>query len=111
MHKILVIFLLINKFVFAHSCVDIYLLCSDVLTSVWLCFPQRQQLGTTTEMEIAKMLEKNNCIVKFGYQFTQQGPRARAAAAITKNNDLGMLQILILIRKSLKKNKKSAGIC
>ncbi|XP_034428980.1 tropomodulin-2 isoform X2 [Hippoglossus hippoglossus] len=50
---------------------------------------QRQQLGTTVEMEIAKMLEQNNSIVKFGYHFTQQGPRSRAAAAITKNNDLG----------------------
>lgn len=36
------------------------------------------------------MLEENKSIVKFGYHFTQQGPRSRAAAAITKNNDLGM---------------------
>ncbi|KFV84682.1 Tropomodulin-3, partial [Struthio camelus australis] len=50
---------------------------------------QRQQLGTIAEVEIAKMLEENTKILKFGYQFTQQGPRARAAAAITKNNDLG----------------------
>ncbi|XP_066557475.1 tropomodulin-2 [Amia ocellicauda] len=49
---------------------------------------QRQQLGATVEMEIAKMLEENTSILKFGYHFTQQGPRARAAAAITKNNDL-----------------------
>ncbi|XP_025916282.1 tropomodulin-3 isoform X2 [Apteryx rowi] len=49
---------------------------------------QRQQLGTIAEVEIAKMLEENTKILKFGYQFTQQGPRARAAAAITKNNDL-----------------------
>ncbi|XP_077420034.1 tropomodulin-2 [Vanacampus margaritifer] len=49
---------------------------------------QRQQLGTNVEMEIAKMLEENNSIVKFGYHFTKQGPRSRAAAAITKNNDL-----------------------
>ncbi|XP_053318543.1 tropomodulin-3-like [Spea bombifrons] len=49
---------------------------------------QRQQLGTGVEMEIARMLEENTSILKFGYQFTQQGPRARAAAAITKNNDL-----------------------
>ncbi|KAG7276872.1 hypothetical protein CRUP_008009 [Coryphaenoides rupestris] len=48
----------------------------------------RQQLGTTVEMEIAKMLEENHNIVKFGYHFTQQGPRSRAATAITKNNDL-----------------------
>lgn len=49
---------------------------------------QRQQLGTTVEMEIAKMLEENKSIIKFGYHFNQQGPRSRAAAAITKNNDL-----------------------
>ncbi|XP_018620625.1 tropomodulin-2-like [Scleropages formosus] len=49
---------------------------------------QRQQLGTKVEMEIAKMLEQNHSIIKFGYHFTQQGPRTRAAAAITKNNDL-----------------------
>ncbi|XP_041082784.1 tropomodulin-3-like isoform X2 [Polyodon spathula] len=49
---------------------------------------QRQQLGATVEMQIAKMLEENTGLLKFGYHFTQQGPRARAAAAITKNNDL-----------------------
>ena len=35
------------------------------------------------------MLEQSTSIIKFGYHFTQQGPRARAGAAITKNNDLG----------------------
>ncbi|XP_077684222.1 tropomodulin-2 isoform X5 [Eretmochelys imbricata] len=49
---------------------------------------QRQQLGTAVEMEIAQMLEENSKILKFGYQFTKQGPRTRVAAAITKNNDL-----------------------
>uniref|UniRef100_UPI00398E67A5 tropomodulin-2 isoform X2 n=1 Tax=Pristiophorus japonicus TaxID=55135 RepID=UPI00398E67A5 len=49
---------------------------------------QRQQLGATVEMEIAQMLETNTSVLKFGYQFTQQGPRTRAAAAITKNNDI-----------------------
>lgn len=49
---------------------------------------QRQQLGTSVELEMAKMLEENTNILKFGYQFTQQGPRTRAANAITKNNDL-----------------------
>ncbi|XP_073424525.1 tropomodulin-3-like [Dendrobates tinctorius] len=49
---------------------------------------QRQQLGTGVEMEIARLLEENVSILKFGYHFTQQGPRTRAAAAITKNNDL-----------------------
>ncbi|XP_044294518.1 tropomodulin-3-like isoform X2 [Varanus komodoensis] len=48
---------------------------------------QRQQLGAPVEMEIAKMLEENTKILKFGYHFTQQGPRTRAANAITKNND------------------------
>ncbi|KAF1392633.1 hypothetical protein EPR50_G00002630 [Perca flavescens] len=60
---------------------------NDTLTEIKID-NQRQQLGTTVEMEIAKMLEENNNIVKFGYHFTQQGPRSRAAAAITKNNDL-----------------------
>ncbi|KAI5933718.1 Tropomodulin-3 [Manis javanica] len=46
---------------------------------------QRQQLGT---LEMAKMLEGNTNILKFGFQFTQQGPRTRAANAVTKNNDL-----------------------
>lgn len=49
---------------------------------------QRQQLGTAVEMEIAQMVEENSKILKFGYQFTKQGPRTRVAAAITKNNDL-----------------------
>lgn len=60
---------------------------NDTLTEIKID-NQRQQLGTTVEMEIAKMLEENKSIVKFGYHFTQQGPRSRAAAAITKNNDL-----------------------
>ncbi|XP_059834673.1 tropomodulin-4 [Hypanus sabinus] len=49
---------------------------------------QRHQLGDAAEMEIASMLEQNTNIIRFGYHFTQQGPRARAAIAITKNNDL-----------------------
>lgn len=66
---------------------------NDVQNLTRVCFCcvfQRQQLGTNVEMEIAKMLEENNSIVKFGYHFAQQGPRTRAAAAITKNNDLGI---------------------
>lgn len=58
---------------------------------------QRQQLGTAVEMEIAKMLEENSKILKFGYQFTKQGPRTRVAAAITKNNDLGKMLLHLLI--------------
>ncbi|XP_037532053.1 tropomodulin-4 isoform X1 [Nematolebias whitei] len=49
---------------------------------------QRQKLGDTVEMEIASMLENNSSILKFGYHFNQQGPRARAAMAITRNNDM-----------------------
>ncbi|KAM4600667.1 tropomodulin-4 isoform 1-T4 [Polymixia lowei] len=49
---------------------------------------QRQKLGDSVEMEIATMLENNSSILKFGYHFTQQGPRARAAMAITRNNDM-----------------------
>ncbi|KAJ8267504.1 hypothetical protein COCON_G00126760 [Conger conger] len=49
---------------------------------------QRQRLGDSVEMEIAAMLENHPSIVKIGYHFTQQGPRARAAIAITRNNDL-----------------------
>ncbi|XP_036440220.1 tropomodulin-4 [Colossoma macropomum] len=48
---------------------------------------QRQKLGDSVEMEIASMLENNPSILKIGYHFTQQGPRARAAIAITRNND------------------------
>uniref|UniRef100_W5N728 Tropomodulin 2 n=1 Tax=Lepisosteus oculatus TaxID=7918 RepID=W5N728_LEPOC len=62
---------------------------NDTLTEIKID-NQRQQLGATVEMEIAKMLEDNTSILKFGYHFTQQGPRARAAAAITKNNDLAV---------------------
>ncbi|MEQ2176262.1 hypothetical protein GOODEAATRI_026219 [Goodea atripinnis] len=47
-----------------------------------------QKLGDTVEMEIASMLENNSSILKFGYHFNQQGPRARAAMAITRNNDM-----------------------
>uniref|UniRef100_A0A4W5QGT7 Tropomodulin 4 (muscle) n=1 Tax=Hucho hucho TaxID=62062 RepID=A0A4W5QGT7_9TELE len=49
---------------------------------------QRQKLGDSCEMEIATMLENNSSIIKIGYHFTQQGPRARAAIAITRNNDM-----------------------
>lgn len=62
---------------------------SSLCLSVCVFGLQRQQLGANAEMEIAKMLEQNTSITKFGYHFTQQGPRSRAAAAITKNNDLG----------------------
>ncbi|CAH6875954.1 Tmod2 [Phodopus roborovskii] len=66
---------------------------NDTLTEIKID-NQRQQLGTAVEMEIAQMLEENSRILKFGYQFTKQGPRTRVAAAITKNNDLATLFLL-----------------
>ncbi|MBN3306156.1 TMOD1 protein, partial [Amia calva] len=50
---------------------------------------QSQQLGNKVEMEIASMLEKNTTLLKFGYHFTQQGPRLRGSNAMMNNNDLG----------------------
>ncbi|XP_007897197.2 tropomodulin-1 isoform X1 [Callorhinchus milii] len=49
---------------------------------------QCQQLGNKVEMEIANMLEQNTTLLKFGYHFTQQGPRLRASNAMMNNNDL-----------------------
>uniref|UniRef100_A0A8C6L6Z7 Tropomodulin 2 n=1 Tax=Nothobranchius furzeri TaxID=105023 RepID=A0A8C6L6Z7_NOTFU len=72
---------------------------NDTLTEIKID-NQRQQLGTSVEMEIAKMLEQNKSIVKFGYHFTQQGPRSRAAAAITKNNDLAPPPVRAAIAQS-----------
>lgn len=50
---------------------------------------QSQPLGNKVEMEIASMLEKNSTLLKFGYHFTQQGPRLRGSNAMMSNNDLG----------------------
>lgn len=44
-------------------------------------------------MEIASMLEKNSTLLKFGYHFTQQGPRLRASNSMMNNNDLGKVKI------------------
>ncbi|CAI9561630.1 unnamed protein product, partial [Staurois parvus] len=49
---------------------------------------QSQAFGNKVEMEIANMLEKNSTLLKFGYHFTQQGPRLRASNAMMNNNDL-----------------------
>ncbi|NWZ31414.1 TMOD1 protein, partial [Asarcornis scutulata] len=49
---------------------------------------QSQPLGNKVEMEIASILEKNTTLLKFGYCFTQQGPRLRASIAMMNNNDL-----------------------
>ncbi|XP_073423115.1 tropomodulin-4 [Dendrobates tinctorius] len=46
---------------------------------------QHQNLGDTVEMEMASMLENCTSVIRFGYHFTQQGPRARASNAITRN--------------------------
>lgn len=78
----------------------------------WL---QRQKLGDSVEMEIASMLENNSSILRFGYHFTQQGPRARAAMAITRNNDMSEEQISVSHSSADKndnnKKKKSGAIC
>ncbi|XP_006861463.1 PREDICTED: tropomodulin-4 isoform X2 [Chrysochloris asiatica] len=49
---------------------------------------QRQWPGDAVEMEMATVIEQCPSIVRFGYHFTQQGPRARAANAMTRNNEL-----------------------
>ncbi len=38
---------------------------------------------------MANILEKNTTLLKFGYHFTQQGPRLRGSNAMMSNNDLG----------------------
>ncbi|XP_069505967.1 tropomodulin-4 [Ambystoma mexicanum] len=48
---------------------------------------QRHNLGDSVEMEMASMVENCPSIIRFGYHFTQQGPRARASVAITRNNE------------------------
>ncbi|XP_077331416.1 tropomodulin-1 isoform X2 [Lithobates pipiens] len=53
---------------------------------------QSQALGNKVEMEIANMLEKNATLLKFGYHFTQQGPRMRASNAMMNNNDLARIR-------------------
>ncbi|CAL8333178.1 unnamed protein product [Lota lota] len=49
---------------------------------------QSQPLGNKVEMDIASMLEKNRTLLRFGYHFTQQGPRLRGSNAMMTNNDL-----------------------
>ncbi|XP_074385170.1 tropomodulin-4 isoform X3 [Zonotrichia albicollis] len=49
---------------------------------------QCQRLGDTVEMAMAATLEQCPSLLRFGYTFTLQGPRARAAAALTRNNEL-----------------------
>ncbi|KAG8147008.1 hypothetical protein E2320_014087 [Naja naja] len=59
---------------------------SNFITSTGMM--ERQRLGDSVEMEMAAMLENCTSITRFGYHFTQQGPRARASIAITRNNEL-----------------------
>ena len=69
---------------------------------------QRQWPGDAVEMEMATVLEQCPSIVRFGYHFTQQGPRARAAHAMTRNNELhGTRQHLM----SLPKERKETHPC
>ncbi|NWT15949.1 TMOD4 protein, partial [Vireo altiloquus] len=49
---------------------------------------QCQRFGDSVEMAMAAMLEQCPSVLRFGYTFTLQGPRARAAAALTRNNEL-----------------------
>ncbi|XP_066065206.1 tropomodulin-4-like [Chamaea fasciata] len=49
---------------------------------------QCQRLGDTVEMAMAATLERCPSLLRLGYTFTLQGPRARAAAALTRNNEL-----------------------
>ncbi|KAJ8397840.1 hypothetical protein AAFF_G00435290 [Aldrovandia affinis] len=49
---------------------------------------QSQAVGNRVEMEMARMLEQNSTLLKFGYRFTQQGPRLRCSNAVMYNNDL-----------------------
>ncbi|KAG9345460.1 hypothetical protein JZ751_008604 [Albula glossodonta] len=50
---------------------------------------QSQALGNRVEMEMARMLEQNSTLLKFGYHFTQPGPRMRGSNAVMNNNELG----------------------
>uniref|UniRef100_A0A8D2PRT5 Tropomodulin 4 n=1 Tax=Zosterops lateralis melanops TaxID=1220523 RepID=A0A8D2PRT5_ZOSLA len=49
---------------------------------------QCQRLGDTVETAMAATLERCPSLLRLGYTFTLQGPRARAAAALTRNNEL-----------------------
>ncbi|NXM80918.1 TMOD4 protein, partial [Oenanthe oenanthe] len=49
---------------------------------------QCQRLGDSVEMAMAAVLEQCPSLLRLGYTFTLQGPRARAAAALTRNSEL-----------------------
>lgn len=84
---------------------------SSLSSTIHFCAPtelQSQPLGNKVEMEIASMLEKNTTLLKFGYHFTQQGPRLRGSNAMMNNNDLGGFSHLhdAALRLKLLKNVK-----
>lgn len=76
-------------FFFAFNHLFLFRLPLSTILSCTLCELQSQPLGNKVEMEIANMLEKNTTLLKFGYHFTQQGPRLRGSNAMMNNNDLG----------------------
>lgn len=80
---------LIYFFFFAFNHLLLSRLPLSTILSCTLCELQSQPLGNKVEMEIANMLEKNTTLLKFGYHFTQQGPRLRGSNAMMNNNDLG----------------------
>lgn len=80
---------LIFFFFFAFNHLLLSRLPLSTILSCTLCELQSQPLGNKVEMEIANMLEKNTTLLKFGYHFTQQGPRLRGSNAMMNNNDLG----------------------
>nr|BAG71437.1 Mt-tropomodulin [Molgula tectiformis] len=49
---------------------------------------QRQQFGNQVEMEITEILNKNQTLLKLGYQFRLPGPRGLVAERLMQNNDL-----------------------
>ncbi|XP_077993508.1 tropomodulin-2-like [Glandiceps talaboti] len=49
---------------------------------------QRSVLGNKVEMEVAKALEKNKTLLKFGLSFEQAGARSRAHRALIRNHEL-----------------------
>lgn len=78
-----------TDFFFAFNHLLLSRLPLSTILSCTLCELQSQPLGNKVEMEIANMLEKNTTLLKFGYHFTQQGPRLRGSNAMMNNNDLG----------------------
>ena len=59
------------------------------------CNFQYSRGGHRIENEIAKFLEKNTTIKKFGYSFTSNGPRIEVEKWIMRNIDIRKREILI----------------